>query len=170
MWGEVDFLFKNLLIDSNSSNVWWLVTWIQICARRRLSWTHAVLGRVNLDVCVPVSGMKVRSLVGLSAHSAFHWWSAKCAACMLLRSDKLMSCCLLDCKRVMATWTGFYFLLGLCFAYFGLMIRKLITPHQINLKMFNLKPQGELTNCRGVLNWTASGFLVFGHFAFTVWQ
>ena len=27
------------------------------------------------------------------AHSAFHWWSAHCAARMLLLSDKLMSCC-----------------------------------------------------------------------------
>jgi len=41
---------------------------------------------------VPVSGMKVRSLVGLSTHSAFHWWSAQCVTHMLL-SDKLMSCC-----------------------------------------------------------------------------
>ena len=32
------------------------------------------------------------SLVGLSAHPAFHWWSANCAARMLL-SDKLTSCC-----------------------------------------------------------------------------
>jgi len=31
---------------------------------------------------------------GLSAHSAFHWWSAHSAACMLLLlSDELMSCC-----------------------------------------------------------------------------
>ena len=29
---------------------------------------------------VPVSGIEVQSLVGLSAHSAFHWWSAHCAA------------------------------------------------------------------------------------------
>ena len=42
---------------------------------------------------VLVSGMKVRSLVGLSAHSEFHWWSAHCAACMLLLSDELMRCC-----------------------------------------------------------------------------
>jgi len=40
-----------------------------------------------------VSGIEVRSLVGLSAHSAFHWWSAHCAARMLLLSEKLMSCC-----------------------------------------------------------------------------
>jgi len=38
--------------------------------------------------------MKMRSLVGLSAHSTFHWWSAQRAARMLLLlSDKLMSCC-----------------------------------------------------------------------------
>jgi len=40
---------------------------------------------------MPVSGMKVRSLVGLSAHPALHWWSAQCAARMLLL-DKLMNC------------------------------------------------------------------------------
>jgi len=42
---------------------------------------------------VPVSGIKMRCLVGLSAHSAFHWWSAQCTARMLLLSDELMSCC-----------------------------------------------------------------------------
>jgi len=47
---------------------------------------------IILGVCVPVSGIKVRSLVGLSAHSTFHWWSAHCAAHILL-SEKLMSCC-----------------------------------------------------------------------------
>jgi len=31
--------------------------------------------------------------VRLSAHSAFHWWSAHCATRMLLLSEKLMSCC-----------------------------------------------------------------------------
>ena len=61
--------------------------------RRRLSRTQALLGRVILGVCVPVSGIKVRSLVGLSAHYAFHWWSARCAAHMLLLSEKPMSCC-----------------------------------------------------------------------------
>jgi len=35
--------------------------------------------------------MKVRSLVGLSVHSAFHRWSAQCAALLLL-SVELMSC------------------------------------------------------------------------------
>ena len=41
----------------------------------------------------PVLEMKVRSLGGLSAYPAIHWWSAHCAARMLLLSDKLMSCC-----------------------------------------------------------------------------
>jgi len=47
-------------------------------------------------VCVPVSGIKVRSLVELSVHSASHWWSAHCATRMLLFSEKLMSCCAAD--------------------------------------------------------------------------
>ena len=42
---------------------------------------------------VPVSGMKVRGLVGLSARSALHWLSAHCVARMLLLSDELMRCC-----------------------------------------------------------------------------
>jgi len=37
--------------------------------------------------------MKVRSLVKLSNHSAFRWWSVQCSACMLLLSDDLMGCC-----------------------------------------------------------------------------
>jgi len=37
-----------------------------------LSRTQALLGRVIPWGCVPVSGIKVRSLLGLSAHSAFH--------------------------------------------------------------------------------------------------
>ena len=54
---------------------------------------HAVLRRVIPGGWVPLSAMKVRSLVGLSAHSAFLWWSAQCAARMLLLvSDKLMNC------------------------------------------------------------------------------
>jgi len=40
--------------------------------RRRLSRNQALLGRVIPGVCVPVSGIEVRSLVGLSAHSTFH--------------------------------------------------------------------------------------------------
>jgi len=38
---------------------------------------------------VPLSGMKMRRCV---ARSAFYWWSAHCAARMLL-SDELMRCC-----------------------------------------------------------------------------
>jgi len=38
-----------------------------------LSRTHALLGRVIPGGWVPVSGMKMRSLVGLSVHSAFRW-------------------------------------------------------------------------------------------------
>jgi len=52
--------------------------------RRRLSRNQALLGRVIPGVCVPVSGIEVQSLVGLSAH---------CAARMLLLSEKLVSCC-----------------------------------------------------------------------------
>jgi len=40
--------------------------------RRQLSRTQALLGRVIPGVCAPVSGIEVRSLVGLSAHPAFH--------------------------------------------------------------------------------------------------
>jgi len=40
--------------------------------RRRLSGTKALLGRVIPGVCVPASGIEVRSLVGLSVHFAFH--------------------------------------------------------------------------------------------------
>jgi len=54
--------------------------------RRRLSRTQALLGRVIPGAWVLVSGMKMRSLVGLSSHSTFHWWSAHCAARMLLLS------------------------------------------------------------------------------------
>ena len=60
---------------------------------RRLSRTQPLLGRVIPGVCVPVSGNDVRSLVGWSAHSAFHRPSAHCATSMLLLSEKLMSCC-----------------------------------------------------------------------------
>ena len=35
----------------------------------------------------------MRSLVGLSAHFAFHWSSAQCAARMLLLSERVMTCC-----------------------------------------------------------------------------
>ena len=40
--------------------------------RRRLSRIQVVLGRATLGVFVPMSGMRVRSLAGLSNHSAFH--------------------------------------------------------------------------------------------------
>jgi len=62
-------------------------------------------------VCVPVSGIKVQSLVGLSAHSAFHSWSAHWAASYVV-SEKLISCfaagtngCL-DLRRRAATPDG----------------------------------------------------------------
>jgi len=48
--------------------------------RRRLSRTHAVLGRTIPGGWVPVLGIKVRSLVVLSKHPAFHLWSAQSAA------------------------------------------------------------------------------------------
>ena len=79
--------------------------------RRPLSRIRAVLGGFIPRRWVQVLGMKVRSLAGLSAHSAFHWWSGKCAARMLL-SNKQMSCC--GYKRVSrfevpficTLWTG----------------------------------------------------------------
>jgi len=58
--------------------------------RRRLRRTQALLGKFTPKGWVPVSWMKLRSLAGLSAHSAFHWWSTQCAARML--SDEMMSC------------------------------------------------------------------------------
>jgi len=60
--------------------------------RGRFSRTQALLGR-SFRRWVPVSGMKMRSLVGLSDHFAFHWWSVHCAALLLLLSDELMRCC-----------------------------------------------------------------------------
>jgi len=60
--------------------------------RRRLSQTQVLLGRVISGGWVPVSGIKMRSFVGLSAHPTFHWWSAHCAARMMLLSDEQMSC------------------------------------------------------------------------------
>ena len=55
--------------------------------------SHTVLGKI-IPGGVPVSEMKVRSLVKLNCptHSAFHWWSAQCASRMLL-SNELMTCC-----------------------------------------------------------------------------
>ena len=52
-----------------------------ICTRSR---TQAVLGRVTPGGVGAVSGMKMRSLVGLSVHSAFHWWSSHCIARVLI--------------------------------------------------------------------------------------
>jgi len=43
-----------------------------VSLRRRLSRTHAVPRRVIPRVWVPMSGMKVQSLVVLSNHSAFN--------------------------------------------------------------------------------------------------
>jgi len=60
--------------------------------RRRLSWIHSVLGRAIPGGWVPMMGMKVRSLVVFSNHTALHWWSTKSAARML-SSDEQMSCC-----------------------------------------------------------------------------
>jgi len=48
---------------------------------------------------MPVSGMKMQSLVGLCTHFAFHWWSAQCATRMLWLSDKLMNCYAAGTKR-----------------------------------------------------------------------
>jgi len=80
---------------------------------RRLIRTHAVLGRAISGGWVPVLGMKVRSLVGLSNHSTFHWRSAHCAPRMLLLSDELMSCCVVGTEMsasnapcIRTQWTG----------------------------------------------------------------
>ena len=51
----------------------------------------ALLGRVAPRGWVPVSVMKMLSLVGFSAYSTFHWWSNH-----LLLSDEVMSCCAAD--------------------------------------------------------------------------
>ena len=69
----------------------------------RLRRTQALLGRVIPGGWVLVTGIKMRSLVGLSPRSAFHWWSAHCAAGMLLLSEKLMSCCALGTNGA-ASW------------------------------------------------------------------
>ena len=61
-------------------------------AQKRLSRTQALLGSVAPLAWVPVSGTKVRSLVGLSAHTAFHWWSAQCAVRILF-----FGCCQMSC-------------------------------------------------------------------------
>ena len=55
--------------------------------RWQLSRTHAILGRAIPRGCVPMSGIKVRSLAVLSNNSAFHRWSAQIGA-LLLSSDE----------------------------------------------------------------------------------
>jgi len=52
--------------------------------RRRLSRTHIVLRRVIPGGWMPVPRMKVRSLVRLFNHAAFHRWSAQSVALLLL--------------------------------------------------------------------------------------
>ena len=44
---------------------------------------------------MPMSGMKVHSLVVFSNHSTFHRGSTQSATLLLLSTDKLMSCCAL---------------------------------------------------------------------------
>ena len=63
----------------------------QTSVQRRLRRTHAVFGTTIPEGWVPMSGMKVRSLVVLSNHSALYRWSVQSAA--LLLSDELMNCC-----------------------------------------------------------------------------
>ena len=64
-------------------------------ARRRYGGGY-VGPRLFLGGSVPVSRMKMRSLVGLTAHSALHWWSTHCAARMLLLLEELMRWCVAD--------------------------------------------------------------------------
>ena len=62
--------------------------------RRRLSGINAALGRVISGGGLATPGMKVRSLLMFSNHSAFHRWSAQAASLPLLSlSSGLMSCC-----------------------------------------------------------------------------
>jgi len=105
MWRLMDWTFEDSVVD----RLFFCVTLtgrrraiLHLCkqerklptpVRRRLSRTHTVLGRVFPGGWVPVTGMKVRSLVGLCNHSAFHRWSAQRAARILMLSDELMSCC-----------------------------------------------------------------------------
>ena len=61
--------------------------------RRRLSRTQALFfWSVIPGRWVPVSGMKMRSFVGLSVHTAFHWWSAHYVVRFLPLSDEQMRC------------------------------------------------------------------------------
>ena len=61
--------------------------------QRRLSRTQAVLGRVIPGWWVPMSGMKMGSLVVFINHFAFHLWSAQSAARLLLSSHGMMGYC-----------------------------------------------------------------------------
>ena len=72
--------------------------------RRRLSRTHHAVLAGLFQEWVPMSGMKVRSLVVLSNHSAFHRWSAKSAALLLLSSDEQMSCCVRRVQMGASIW------------------------------------------------------------------
>ena len=72
--------------------------------RQRLSRTQALLGRVIPGEWAPVPGIKMRSLVGLPAHSALHWLSTQCAARMLLLSQKLASCCAAGVQMGVLIW------------------------------------------------------------------
>ena len=61
---------------------WKHLTWVW----RQLSRTQAVLGRVILRVVGTGVGDENVSLVGLFTNSVFYWWSAQCAARMLILS------------------------------------------------------------------------------------
>jgi len=68
----VDGLFCATLTGRRGGHIPFVQAGAETPVRRRLSRTQALLGRVIPGVCVPVSGIEVRSLVRLSAHSAFH--------------------------------------------------------------------------------------------------
>ena len=68
----VDGLFCATLTGRRGDHTPFVQAGAETSLRRQLSWTQALLGRVILGVCVPVSGIEVRSLVGLSANSALH--------------------------------------------------------------------------------------------------
>ena len=60
---------------------------------RRLNRIYAVLAKAIPGGWVPISGMKLRSLVVLSSHVAFFRWITQSAALLFLSKDGLMSCC-----------------------------------------------------------------------------
>jgi len=81
--------------------------------RCRGSWAkpRLFLGGYIRGVCEPVSGIQMQSLVGLSAHSAFHWWSAHCTYVVVVvrKTDELLcsgynGC--LDLRRLAAAPDG----------------------------------------------------------------